>query len=43
MHLDTVPSQMAAAVKLYVRNGFVPCERYNTNLAHYAQFFCREL
>lgn len=43
MHLDTVPSQMAAAVKLYVRNGFVPCERYNTNLEDYARFFYRTL
>lgn len=43
MHLDTVPSMMPEAVKLYRRNGFVECPRYNGNLAEYAQFFWRTL
>jgi putative acetyltransferase len=43
LHLDTVPSMMPEAVKLYRRNGFVECPRYNGNLADYAQFFWRPL
>lgn len=43
VHLDTVPSVMPEAVKLYERNGFVECRRYNSNLAEYAQFFWRML
>ncbi len=43
IHLDTVPSVMPAAVKLYRRNGFVECARYNSNLASNASFFCRDL
>ena len=43
IHLDTVPSRMPEAVKLYRRNGFVECPRYNENLADYAQFFWRPL
>jgi GNAT superfamily N-acetyltransferase len=43
VHLDTVPSMMQAAVDLYLRNGFIECERYNANSAPGARFFCREL
>ena len=43
IHLDTVPAHMQPAVKLYQRNGFVECPRYNKNLADYARFFSRAL
>ncbi len=43
MYLDTVPTAMQAAHRLYLALGFVPVERYNDNPVPDVVFFRRDL
>ena len=43
MYLDTVPSAMPEANRLYASQGFVPVERYNDNPVADLAYFSRDL
>jgi putative acetyltransferase len=43
MYLDTVPTAMPEAVRLYISLGFVPVERYNDNPVDGLAFFAKDL